>query len=336
VSVFSHYLPLFLCSNARPQGARSSVICGSFFVLSIHSLPAKNGRRRRPFFAGPFIFVRLLLANARRKRTGRINNFAQGGVFTATTQWNLSTTSYAISAGGNDIYIGGNVNTLTCSSTLPLAVDTTSNSNIIAQDLITTNGAQILSAESSGMVSIGPFISVCGGTITAPGGTLTVTGNLHATGSVTASGSCCASDARVKQNIQPASTRDLHEMVVKQLHPVTFDWKPDYIDAEGADSYAARNPRDLLGFIAQDVEALLPQAVATYNTTHAPDFKTFNKAELMPVVVGAIQHQDSIIELMKLRVEVAEMEVAHMKLRLEKMEKMFRRQMKKKKKRRTQ
>lgn len=114
--------------------------------------------------------------------TGRINNFAQGGIFSATTQWNLSTTSYAITAGGNDVYIAGNVNTLTCSATLPLAVDATANSNAILSDLITLNGAQILSGESSGEVSIGPFISVCGGRITSPGGTTTFTGNIHATG----------------------------------------------------------------------------------------------------------------------------------------------------------
>jgi hypothetical protein len=98
--------------------------------------------------------------------------------------------------------------------------------------------------------------------------------------------------------------------IAKQLRPVTFDWKWDYIESEGDGSYAARNPRNLLGFIAQDVEPLLPQAVAKYNTSHAEDFHTFNKAELLPVVVGAIQQVDYDVEFLKIRAETAEMHAA--------------------------
>jgi hypothetical protein len=173
---------------------------------------------------------------------------------------------------------------------------------------------------------------VCGGKIRGEGGTLTVTGNLHATGSITATGSCCASDARVKENVKPVSPKDMLA-VAKRLRPVTFDWKPDYIHSEGVDSYAARNPRNLMGFIAQEVEPLLPQAVAKYNTSVAPDFRTFNKAELLPVVVGAVQQLDNNVESLKIRAETAEMHLEVLENRLRVMERFIQKAFKKKKKR---
>jgi hypothetical protein len=159
-----------------------------------------------------------------------------------------------------------------------------------------------------------------------------VTGNLHATGSITATGSCCASDARVKQNIVPVLAKDMLA-IAKRLRPVTFDWKSDYIEAEGVDSYAARNPRNLLGFVAQDVQPILPQAVAKYNTTHAADFHTFNKAELMPVVVGAIQQLDYDVESLKIRAETAEMHAELLERRLRTLEMFIQKEMGRKRRR---
>jgi hypothetical protein len=104
--------------------------------------------------------------------------------------------------------------------------------------------------------------------------------------------------------------------VINKLKPVTFDWKPEYIEAEGRDSYAAKFPRDLLGFIAQDVETLVPQAVQPFNTTHAPDFRTFNKAELLPAVVGAIQATANDAELLRLRADILEDQVRLLKREL--------------------
>ena len=48
---------------------------------------------------------------------------------------------------------------------------------------------------------------------------------------------------------------------IKKLNGVTFDWKPEWLDKQGGeDGYFVRK-RDV-GVIAQDVEKVLPEAVA--------------------------------------------------------------------------
>ena len=101
--------------------------------------------------------------------------------------------------------------------------------------------------------------------------------------------------------------------VVKGLKPVIFDWKPGYIEAEGPGSYAEKFPRNLLGFVAQDVESLVPQAIQTFNTTHAPDFRTFNKAELLPAVVGAVQATAAKVDQLQRRLDMLEEELRYLK-----------------------
>jgi hypothetical protein len=96
-----------------------------------------------------------------------------------------------------------------------------------------------------------------------------------------------ASDARLKQNIREITGLDK----CLALHPVMFDW----IDETGSDN---------LGFIAQEVEQVLPKSVGI-----APDGDTkvlSLPSELMPILVKAIQEQQAIIESLKSRIDALE------------------------------
>jgi len=96
-----------------------------------------------------------------------------------------------------------------------------------------------------------------------------------------------ASDARLKQNIREITGLDK----CLALHPVMFDWK----DGTGSDN---------LGFIAQEVEQVLPKSVGI-----APDGDTkllSLQSEIMPILVKAIQEQQVLIETLQARLEALE------------------------------
>ena len=97
------------------------------------------------------------------------------------------------------------------------------------------------------------------------------------------------SDRRLKKNIQTISFSGL-ELVAK-LRPVTFEWKNPGLGGEG----------EKLGFIAQEVEELLPQVVkeapdSINSLPEMPDdtkdkgpMKTVDETSMIPVLVKAIQ-----------------------------------------------
>tara|TARA_B100000963_G_C22499202_1_gene612945 strand:+ start:16 stop:1047 length:1032 start_codon:yes stop_codon:yes gene_type:complete len=99
------------------------------------------------------------------------------------------------------------------------------------------------------------------------------------------------SDERKKDNIQNIT---LGLDAVKELRPVSFDWKNN-------------KGNDQLGFIAQEVETTsLKQLVSTYKDENIEDLRRLNKEGLIPVLVKAIQEQQDIIEDLKSRIETLE------------------------------
>jgi hypothetical protein len=86
-----------------------------------------------------------------------------------------------------------------------------------------------------------------------------------------------ASDVRLKENIREITGLDK----CLALHPIMFDWK----DGTGADN---------LGFIAQEVEQVLPKSVGL-----APDGDTkvlSIQSEIIPILVKAIQELSAKID----------------------------------------
>ena len=122
---------------------------------------------------------------------------------------------------------------------------------------------------------------------TAPSQRLSVNGNICYTGSI---GAC--SDARFKTNV--CDLRNGLQKVIN-LRAVTYKWKKD--------DYPDREFDNLphLGFIAQEVEKLVPEVV----TTDADGYESVDYGRLTPVLVEAIQEQQKAIEQQK--AEIAEL-----------------------------
>ena len=105
------------------------------------------------------------------------------------------------------------------------------------------------------------------------------------------------SDARVKENVQD-SNEGLN--VIKQLRPVRFDFKEGF----------GNNRKNQLGFIAQEVETVFPDAVdvsGETDETHEP-YKTVGPASFIPVLVKALQEAMERIETLEARLTAAGIE----------------------------
>jgi hypothetical protein len=91
------------------------------------------------------------------------------------------------------------------------------------------------------------------------------------------------SDCRLKENIRTIGY-GLNEII--QLKPKMFDWK----EGQGT------GIKDNLGFMAQDVETLLPELVTEWcHTEGVETYKTLKMGDMIPVLVRGIQEQQCIM-----------------------------------------
>jgi hypothetical protein len=99
------------------------------------------------------------------------------------------------------------------------------------------------------------------------------------------------SDARLKENVRNA-TEGLN--VVNALRPVRYDWKPGF----------GNDRKDQLGFIAQEIETVFPEAVSEWKVSNDDQeaYKTVGPGALIPVLVKAIQEQQAMIDELKAKV----------------------------------
>lgn len=116
------------------------------------------------------------------------------------------------------------------------------------------------------------------------------TGNLTCTGDVLAFGNL--SDRRLKKNIQSVDTETAIDIVSK-LRSVTFDWNDNIFNE------LKRNTSDV-GFIAQEVEELVPLAVSEYKEiTSGEVYKNIKHERLIPYLLTAIQYllrKDNVVK----------------------------------------
>ena len=117
----------------------------------------------------------------------------------------------------------------------------------------------------------------------------TVAGEIRATNEVTA---YYTSDARLKENVTEI-TGALAK--VSQIRGVEFDWTQSHIDERGGeDGYFVR--KHDIGVIAQEVEAVIPEVVATRDN----GFKAVRYEKLIPLLIEAIKElQAEVAELKK-------------------------------------
>ncbi len=108
------------------------------------------------------------------------------------------------------------------------------------------------------------------------------------------------SDARYKTNVQTfGSALD----AVMRLRGVTFNWKPEH----------NHNPRPQIGFIAQEVESVLPELVST----DRDGFKSVSYANAVPVLVEAVKEQQTQLSAQQQELKHVKAENAALKARLD-------------------
>ena len=122
-----------------------------------------------------------------------------------------------------------------------------------------------------------------------------VIGNSYVS-NINTSGTYGASDLRLKTNVSTISGA-LDK--VNQLRGVNFEWKEE-----------ERGTGNNLGFIAQEMEAVIPELVneagLPNNEKGEAPIKSVNYANLTSVLVEAIKEQQTIIEDLKTRIETLE------------------------------
>jgi hypothetical protein len=101
------------------------------------------------------------------------------------------------------------------------------------------------------------------------------------------------SDERLKENIVDLET-GLSEVMF--LKPRRFDWK------EGEGSGA----KNVAGFIAQEVETVLPDLIEDFMHDDLDDAKSIRMGDMLPTLVKAIQEQQTLIESLTARIETLE------------------------------
>ncbi|MBI2844639.1 MAG: tail fiber domain-containing protein [Armatimonadetes bacterium] len=145
-----------------------------------------------------------------------------------------------------------------------------------------TNYTPRMRIRNDGVVTIGDFYVL--------GPRLLVDGHAEAQGNMYAFDFIRTSDGRYKKDIQPIP--DALETVTK-LQGVTYDWR--------AEEFPERNfPEGRhIGFIGQEVEKVLPEAVSKDNK----GFRSVSYDSIIPVLVEAIKEQQREIDELKKLVE---------------------------------
>ena len=103
----------------------------------------------------------------------------------------------------------------------------------------------------------------------------------------------CASDKRLKENIYPLTNSGLD--LISKLKPSNFDFK--------------KGPKNQIGFIAQDVLEVLPQAV----TTSSDGYYGLNDMTFTPYLVKALQELDENNKLLNQKLDSQEQQIEELR-----------------------
>jgi len=107
-------------------------------------------------------------------------------------------------------------------------------------------------------------------------------GDFHADGDVVAYSTTASSDKRLKKNIKPINNA---LDIVDKLQGVHFNWKKD--------------DKKSIGYIAQDVEKILPEMVSEKTHFDEGEFKTVNYAAMVSIMGEAIKELKAEVEQLK-------------------------------------
>jgi hypothetical protein len=104
------------------------------------------------------------------------------------------------------------------------------------------------------------------------------------------------SDARLKTNVAPLESATAKIMA---LNPCTYQWKSDVESA--ADN--TKTTKTHIGFIAQEVEKVMPELVHPIDHPAGSDYKGVNTTDLIPYLVRTIQEQTATMNALESRFE---------------------------------
>lgn len=177
----------------------------------------------------------------------------------------------------------------------PLIVDDAeglrvSGTQLEVNQIVPESGTAItLSATTISVTNNLDVTGVLGASVITPGGgTLTVNGDIFATGMISATGSCCTSDLRVKKNITDISPQSDLNTILKIPRRVSYQFKKEYQDIDRTVKNYVHH-----GFIAQEIEHILPRTVSLMNRTVGgithTDFRTMHLDRMVPHLVGAVK-----------------------------------------------
>jgi hypothetical protein len=165
-------------------------------------------------------------------------------------------------------------------STVTLTVPNASGTIAIGQPVLTSSAVTFASQIVSGNSQAASL-----GVGTTASGTI---GEIRATNNVTA---FYTSDKNLKENIVPIA--DALEKI-DHINGVTFDWTDAEIQKRGGiDGYFVR--KNDVGVIAQEIETVLPEIVAT----NAEGYKAVKYELIVPLLIQAIKELKAEVETLK-------------------------------------
>ena len=128
---------------------------------------------------------------------------------------------------------------------------------------------------------------------------ITNTGAVNVCGTFTSNAATCSSDKRFKKNVSPLQN-NLEKIL--SLQGVNYDWRVDEFPGKNF------NEGHQIGFIAQEIEEVLPMVVQT----DKDGYKSVDYSRLTPVLVEAVKEQQAIIDAQQMEINTLKSELASM------------------------
>ena len=120
-------------------------------------------------------------------------------------------------------------------------------------------------------------------------------GPVRVTSTLTAASVTTTSDVRLKQGIEPLSTREVANAIM-QLRPISYYFKQDKDSTQyvfGDDSKAMETKH--YGLVAQEVQQILPNLVYE----NCDGYLSVNYTELIPLLIQEIQELSAEVKALK-------------------------------------
>jgi Chaperone of endosialidase len=162
------------------------------------------------------------------------------------------------------------------------------------------NKLPVMTFQGNGRVGIGTLQPTSGSGCDPATGVIARPVLLDVNGQIVSSGTVLSSDRRLKQDIRPISDA---MKTVRQLQGTTYTYRQAEFPARnfsGGNQY---------GFIAQDVEKVMPEAAFE----NSDGYYVMNYTMLIPVLTEAIKEQDAVTTQQQARIVALEQEVAELR-----------------------